>query len=304
MLHILDLHFKSDQTIASFLIETTAGPVLIETGPYSTYETLCKELKKYHYEPTDIQYVLLTHIHFDHAGAAWAFAEAGATIYVHPIGLPHLHAPEKLYQSAKRIYGDQMEALWGEMRPIASDKLRTAAHKEHIVIGRTTFTALHTPGHASHHIAWEMDKVIFTGDVAGVVIGAHNPVLAPCPPPDIHLESWNNSLTLLENREAESFYLTHFGKVSHIRQHVQELRYMLHDWAMWVKPHWEKGRKPAAVVPEFQAYTMGQLRAAGLDEDMIARYEAANPAWMSVAGLMRYWRKRQELEESLKNQSL
>ncbi len=303
MVHILDLHFKLDTTIAAFIVESSDGLILIETGPYSTFETLQKQLEKHTFYPEEIKHVLLTHIHFDHAGAAWALAKEGAKIYVHPVGYPHLISPEKLYNSAKRIYGDQMEALWGEMNPIPEQQLRVVKHNEHIRIGDQTFTALHTPGHASHHIAWEWNNVIFAGDVAGVVIGEENPVVPPCPPPDINIEHWNESLDLLESKQPKTLYLTHFGPVHDVPSHLNQLRYMINDWAQWMKPHWEKGEDPQDVIPTFQRYVVSQLRGGGLSEEMIERYEAANPVWMSVAGLLRYWKKRKEFEEEMKKKS-
>ena len=142
-MQILDLHFlQKEETIASFLIPGEAGPILIETGPYSTWEHLCQGLKQQGYAPQDIKHVLLTHIHFDHAGAAWALAERGATVYVHPVGLPHLAAPERLYRSAKRIYGDEMERLWGEMKGIPAEQLVAVEDGQKLDIGGAVIYSL------------------------------------------------------------------------------------------------------------------------------------------------------------------
>lgn len=296
MIHILDLHFQTDHTIASFVVETTEGPVLIETGPHSVLPYLETGLAGLGYRLSDIQHVLLSHIHFDHAGAAWALAQAGAQVHVHPFGYRHLLDPTKLYQSAKRIYGDQMEALWGDMQPIAEAQLHEVADEAKLVIGEHTFKAWHTPGHAVHHIAWQLGEVIFTGDVAGVKIG-EGPVVPPCPPPDINLEDWKASLNRLRALQPKALYLTHFGLVDDYAAHFDQLEGMLDDWAAWIKPHWEAGKSPTEVTPDFQAYAATQLRKAGLDAHQVDQYEAANPAWMSVAGLMRYWKKKAEQAE-------
>ena len=292
MIHILDLHFLDlDHAIASFLVETSEGPVLIETGPYSTYPSLKSEMAKHGYQPEDIRHVLLTHIHFDHAGAAWAFAKTGATIYLHPFGSAHMEDPTKLYNSAKQIYGDEMERLWGAMEKIPASQLRSVDHGEQVIIGDTVFKAWHTPGHAKHHIAWQMGDTIFTGDVAGVKI-KNGPVVPPCPPPDINLEDWNQSLDILLEKRAQILYLTHYGKVTEIGDHVYTLRNILNDWANWIKDKWESGQPADAITPQFSAYTANQLREQGVDELGIKQYEAANPSWMSVAGLIRYWKKK------------
>ncbi|MEZ4828355.1 MAG: MBL fold metallo-hydrolase [Bacteroidia bacterium] len=288
MIHTIDLKFFHDHTIAAFVVETSAGPVLIETGPQSVFENLTSELKKLGYLPEDIGHVLLTHIHFDHAGAAWAMAKAGAKVYVHPFGHKHLLNPERLYNSAKRIYGDQMEMLWGLMEPIPEEKLVAIPHLSQITVGDTTFEALHTPGHASHHIAWKLGEVIFTGDVCGCKIGG-GPVVPPCPPPDINIPLWQDSLDLIESLKPEKLYLTHYGIVDDVHAHAKELRAMLHDWSQWVLNHMEKGETPEEMIPQFLQYTAQQLRAAGMDEETIARYESANPSWMSVTGLVRFW---------------
>ncbi len=289
---LFDLQFQGvDRTVAAFLLESNEGPVLVETGPHSTYPQLEALIRQAGYAPADIRHVLVTHIHLDHAGAAWVFAQQGATIYVHPSGAPHMRNPEKLYNSAKQIYQDNMEALWGDLRPIAEDKLKTVAHQEKIRIGDLEFTAWHTPGHAVHHIAWQYDGELFTGDVAGVRIN-DGMVAAPCPPPDINLEDWKNSIALIRELHPERLWLTHFGPVGDIQLHLDELEFRLEKWANWMWKPFSNGISPVDITPEFQEFAAMELIEAGTDEYNMERYELANPAWMSVAGLMRYWKKK------------
>jgi len=297
MVHTLDLGFlQTDETIASFLIETSAGPVLVETGPHSTLPGLEKGLAAHGFRLADIQHVFLSHIHFDHAGAAWALAEAGAQIYVHPAGYGHLQNPTKLYSSAQRIYGDQMERLWGLMKEIPEEKLTQVSHGQSFEIGDTTFRAWHTPGHAVHHIAWQMGDTVFAGDVAGVKIGT-GPVVAPCPPPDIFHEAWLDSIQTIRDLAPRRIMLTHFGEVTDVDTHFTKLTALLQNWVDWMKGPFERGEDPKTVTPVFQAYVADQMREAGLTEQQVAQYEAANPSWMSVAGLLRYWKKRESLLE-------
>jgi len=291
MIHTLDLKFKNiSQAIASFLIETEAGPALIETGPYSTYNALVKAVKAVDYDIAEIQHIFLTHIHFDHAGAAWAMAEKGATVYVHPKGFKHLNDPSKLYASAKRIYQDEMDSLWGDLKPIDKQQLKTVEDGEIINLGNRKIKALHTPGHAVHHIAWQIDDIIFTGDVAGVKI-LDGPVVPPCPPPDIHLGDWEDSIDRIVKADPQKLYLTHFGEVSDVHAHLNKLNDRLHLWANWIRPHWEEGKSADEITPEFQKFVRSELKKTGIDEECIQKYEAANPSWMSVAGLLRYWQK-------------
>lgn len=289
-IHIIDLNFlKTDEAIASFLIETSIGPILIETGPESTFEQLKKGINSLGYQVEDIKHVLLTHIHFDHAGASWKFAETGASIYVHPIGAPHLASPEKLWNSAAQIYGDDMDRLWGKMKPIDPSQIFSVSHEEPLIFGNISIKALHTPGHASHHIAWKYNDNIFTGDIAGVKI-ENGPVVPPCPPPDIDLEAWKNSIAVLKAEQPSALYLTHFGVVNAIDWHLDSLSYILNDWANWIKPFFEAGVDQKEVIPKFMDYTHNQLAKEGCSEDLIRIYEYANPSWMSVAGLYRYWK--------------
>lgn len=294
MYHTLDLHFLGyDEAIASFLIESSKGPILIESGPYSTFAHLENALAKHGYKASDVKHVLLTHIHFDHAGAAWAFAKTGAKIYLHPFGAGHMHDPSKLVASATMIYGDQMDVLWGKMEGIPQSNLVEMANEETVTIGEHAFTALHTPGHAKHHIAWELGRTIFTGDVAGVKIG-NGPVVPPFPPPDINLEDWNESIDLILSRNPEKIVLTHFEARTNVTEHMKQLKTMLNDWAYWVKEKAEAGMSADDITPLFMDYTNAQLKQQGVSAEGLKQYEAANPAWMSVAGLMRYWKKKSQ----------
>lgn len=294
-IHTLDLGFLNlENAIAVFVVEGPHGLALVEAGPASTLPHLETALGQNGWQMADFQHVFLSHIHFDHAGAAWAFAEKGAHIYVHPKGLPHLAAPEKLYNSARQIYGDQMDVLWGEMRPIPENQLTAPEHGSTIDACGLHFTAWYTPGHAVHHIAWEVsdgtESVLFTGDVAGVKIGS-GPVMPPCPPPDIHVEDWQASIRLMRELPVETLYLTHFGKITDKDPHLTLLEERLLSWAEWMRPYAERSADPASLVPDFQAFVQKQLLDAGVAHADLKRYEAANPAFMSVAGLMRYWKK-------------
>ncbi len=295
MVHIIDLHFyQQKDIIAAFLLETSMGPVLIETGPFSTFDSLKKGLNKIGYSPEDIQHVLLTHIHLDHAGAAWWFAKQGATIYVHPKGYSHLHDPSKLMDSAKRIYQDMMDTLWGEMKAIPKENLVAVEDNEVLVIGDKEFKALHTPGHAVHHIAWQCDKVLFSGDVGGVKIN-DGPVVPPCPPPDIHVEDWQKSLQVIRNLDVDKMYLTHYGMVDDVPNHLEQLEQRLLNWANWIKPYFEEETSIAEITPLFQKMVQNELKSLGVkDEIQLGCYEAANPSWMSVTGLIRYWKKKNQ----------
>lgn len=292
--HVLDVIFQDqEEAIATYLIETSAGPVLIEAGPESTFPALEKAINAKGYQVTDIQHVFLTHIHFDHAGAAWKFAAQGAKIYVHPAGLPHLNAPEKLWSSAKQIYGDQMETLWGDMQPIPLEQLVAADDQDVFEIGDLKLKVIYTPGHAVHHNAYKLGDDIFTGDVAGVKI-EQGPVVAPCPPPDINIALWKGSIAKLRAENPKGLYLTHFDYHSDPEAHFDALEIVLDEWADFIKPFYDQQTPSEEIVPEFMAYIKEGYEAAGLSEKLQKIYEYANPSWMSVNGLLRYWKLKEQ----------
>lgn len=293
---VLDLNFMGHaRTIASFLIETSVGPVLVETGPHATLGNLKKALSEHGYKMEDIRHVLVTHIHLDHAGAAWCFAEHGATIYMHPLGKRHMVDPSKLLASATQIYGDQMDELWGTLKPIPEEQIKTPAHGEVLHFGDCALTAWHTPGHAIHHIAYQNGPELITGDVAGVGIG-DGPAVPPCPPPDINLEDWKASIALMRNLKPERLYLTHFGMTDAPMQHLEHLEQRLDAFAAFVKEKALQGHKLKRIIKEFRDMTLQDLENHYVHGEDLMRYEAANPADMSVPGLLRYWKKQGAFE--------
>ncbi|RMF02445.1 MAG: MBL fold metallo-hydrolase [Bacteroidetes bacterium] len=291
MIHTIDLHFQGlAENIATFLVETPGGPILVETGPHSTLAQLQAGIVAAGYQAEAIRHVFLSHIHLDHAGAAWWFAQQGAQVYVHPKGARHLASPERLMESARRIYQDKMDELWGEMHPIPAAQITETAHQQAIELGdNKAMIAHHTPGHAVHHIAWQWQDVLFTGDVAGVRIHG-GLVIPPCPPPDIQLTDWKNSIQLIKTLAPRTLYLTHFGPYEYTLSHMEELEQRLDKWADWMHPYFVEGASVAEVTPKFQRMVRAEMEASGLSASEIAQYEAANPAWMSVAGLLRYWK--------------
>jgi glyoxylase-like metal-dependent hydrolase (beta-lactamase superfamily II) len=276
--------------IASFVLETKEGPVLFGTGPESRFSVLLDGLNALGYAAPDVKHVFVTHIHLDHAGAAWRMAERGATIYVHPKGAPHLVDPSRLWASASRIYGEQMETLWGQMGHVPEGQIEVVQDGQVIQIGEVRIQALETPGHAYHHHAYLIGDVLMGGDVTGVKIG-RGPVLPPCPPPEIHIELWRESLARLRQLNLRQIYLTYFGLVEDVGPHLDALEVRLLEWADWIKQKLKSGLTREQMVLEFEAHVAATLRAAGLSQEEVQEYELADPSWMSVDGLVRYWNK-------------
>ncbi len=297
MIHILNHKFERIALpIASFLIKTPNHNILFETGPHSSIKELTAELARHSLEIKDIDQVFLTHIHLDHAGAAWVFAEQGAKIYVHPKGYKHLADPSRLMESARRIYQDMMDMLWGEMHPIPENQLHILNDHEEFTFDDITIKTHFTPGHAVHHAAFQIGDELIAGDVAGVKEeGA--PSVIPCPPPDIHIEDWLASIERLRTLNLKAVYVTHFGKVSPVEQHLDEIEFLLKDWSEWIRPYVEKEVPPKELIKPMQAYILEQLKERGISEDKLTTYEFRNPTSANVFGLYRYWKRKLEFEK-------
>lgn len=292
-IHTLDLHFQgAPEAIAAFLIIGPEGPVLIETGPGSTLQTLQRELARLGLTPGDLRDVLLTHIHLDHGGAAGWWARQGARIHVHPVGAPHLIDPSRLLSSAERIYGDQMMPLWGEY--LASPAEQVHAHRDGDVIraGGLDIIAWDTPGHARHHFVYELDGVAFTGDLAGIRIAGRPHTRLPTPPPEFEREAWLASVGRMRARNFKRLYLTHFGAVDDVAAHWEHVEHLVNESAEQARAELERGADREAIIARFTEQEDARMAAAGLTPDDMAHYSSVGPVGMSVDGLLRYWKKR------------
>ncbi|MBI3762725.1 MAG: MBL fold metallo-hydrolase [Chloroflexi bacterium] len=291
-IHTLDLRFQdSPEAIAAFLVVGPGGPVLVETGPGSTLPTLERELARFGFTPADIQHVLVTHIHLDHAGASGWWAQHGAQVYVHQVGAPHLVDPSKLLASAQRIYGDLMQPLWGEFLAAPPDHIHALHDGDVVEAAGLKFTALDTPGHARHHMVYRLDDIAFTGDLAGIRLGGRPHLRLPTPPPEFDVEEWRVSLKRVRAEKFARLYLTHFGPVDDVEAHWQSVESLVGEYANFVRQELERGAGRDEIVARFSEREERRLDADGLDAEARARYASVGPYGMAVDGLIRYWKK-------------
>ncbi|ASN80919.1 MBL fold metallo-hydrolase [Deinococcus ficus] len=292
--HLIDLHFQDTPgVIASYAFDTGDGLALVDTGPTSTLEALEAGLRDLGAGLRDVRHLLLTHIHFDHAGAAGTVLARvpAARAYVHERGAPHLSRPDRLVASATQIYGDQMDRLWGELQRIDPDRLTVLEGERTLKLGSTEVRALYTPGHAVHHVAYAAGDELFLGDVGGVRLAPTQTPRAPTPPPDIDLEAWRDSVERLRRLDARTLHLAHFGSYPNDPAHWEGLLTTMADDAEFVQAGREKGQDASRITAEFTERLLAQLEGEGAD--LPARFEFACPPWMSVQGLMRYWTRRE-----------
>lgn len=295
-IHTLDLNFQGiPGTIAAYLIpHDEDGAVLIECGPGSTVETLESQLDRYGFTPRDITDVLVTHIHLDHAGAAGWLARHGATIYVHHVGAPHLIDPRKLLASAERIYGDDMDRLWGEMIPVPDHQIIELEHGAALDINGLEFDVLETPGHAYHHAAYLFEDVCFTGDVGGVRMLDTRHIALPLPPPEINLDLWRDSLNKLRREDFARIAPTHFGIYNDIEWHLDAVERGLDEADEWIEKVMPEDPPLEELQERVTEWMHGRAMRDGMTERKWKLHETANPSWMAAAGLRRYWKRHRQ----------
>jgi glyoxylase-like metal-dependent hydrolase (beta-lactamase superfamily II) len=255
------------------------GDVIVDPGPESAHRTLLAALDG------PPRAILLTHIHFDHAGATGALVRRwpDVEVWVHERGARHIADPERLVASARRLYGDDFDRLWGEVIAVPEKNLRVLHGDERIGDWRVAYT----PGHASHHVAYldERTGAAFCGDVAGARIGADGPLIPPTPPPDIDLELWAASIDTVAAWQPAALAITHFGTFTDVAAQLDGLRAALQSWGQRAR---ELGDE------DYQR----EIRALWADASDVAAYDQCVPAETLWPGLHRYWSKRESARAS------
>jgi glyoxylase-like metal-dependent hydrolase (beta-lactamase superfamily II) len=296
-LFLIDLRFQGESgVIAAFLLGNAGEYALVETGPTSTLDALLDGIQAAGVAPEAITKLLVTHIHLDHAGAAGTLVKLfpHLQVYVHEVGAPHLADPSKLLASAQRIYGDRMDALWGEVLAVPSANIVALSDRDSVRIGHAELTALYTPGHASHHVAYldTEQREVFTGDVAAIRLQGFDYVRPATPPPDIDLELWTASLDRLRGVHADTLHLTHFGSFSDVNRHLMTAQDQLFAWATFIENLQDQGREPLEIKSALRDRADAEVLAVHPDKEAVRRYELAAPSGMSVDGYLRYFRRR------------
>ena len=282
--------------IATAILHGTAGVALVDPGPSTTLDNLRSALARKGIAMRDVRHILLTHIHLDHAGATGTLLDEnpGIEVLVHERGAPHLVDPGKLVASAGRLYGQDMDRLWGEIRPVPAAALRVLQGGERIVAGGRVLDVAYTPGHASHHVSFfePSSGIAFVGDTAGIRRGSGTYVMPAAPPPDIDLEQWRESEARILAWNPDTLFLTHFGPFHGARQHFQQLMDRVAEWSRGIR----RLLADSALSEEdrqtrFVAEATQELRrVVGPAEAEL--YGRAGSLHYSYQGLARYWRKK------------
>jgi glyoxylase-like metal-dependent hydrolase (beta-lactamase superfamily II) len=277
------LHLGSPHVIGSYLLEGDE-PALVDCGPAVCIAALEAGLERRGLRLDDVRHLLLTHIHPDHAGAAGALVarHPGLQVHVHEIGAPHLVDPERLDRSARRLYGDEFDRLFGPIDPVPAENVHVLGERV------LDLEVVYTPGHASHHVAF-FDEAgsCYAGDALGCLIPPGRFLYPAAAPPEIDLEAWEASLDAVEARRPASILLPHFGEAPDPDGHVARIRERLREWGSWV----ESGLTQEEFVRRVEA----QLdQEAGGERDLYRQLPGFD---LTYAGIRRYFDKRKERSE-------
>jgi len=277
----IDLQHQGPGIVACYVLDTDDGPALFDCGPTSCIPALEAGLAERGLELRDLQHLLLSHIHLDHAGAAGVLVREHPALQVHvsEVGAPHLIDPSKLDASARRLYGDAFDALWGELAPIPSENVHVVGDS---VLGLDCFP---TTGHAWHHVSYlDTDGTLYAGDAAGVRLAGGTFVMPPCPPPEFDLEAWLETIREIERRAPAHLALIHFGVFDDAEDQLAALRETLGRWSERV----EDGMDEASFI------AAARFDVSQTDPELVDDYDRAGPYWHHFAGIERYWRKKRE----------
>jgi glyoxylase-like metal-dependent hydrolase (beta-lactamase superfamily II) len=299
MPHTIDLRFLGRPgVIATAVIVGNDGVALVDPGPASCLPALVEGLAAHGLTLDDVRAVLLTHIHLDHAGATGTLCRRrpGLPVYVQAFGAQHLAQPEKLLASAMRLYGADMDRLWGEFLAVPAASLRPLKGGETIDLGGRVVEVAYTPGHAVHHVTYldPFDRTAYVGDTAGIRVSGDY-ALPATPPPDIDIARWLESLGVIEAWAPSALFLTHFGLVGDAAAHLARYRAALVRAATVARDLLRAGGDDAALTVSWVDWLRHDVRTE-LSEEAAQAAEAAAPFEQVWQGLVRYWRKRVERE--------
>jgi glyoxylase-like metal-dependent hydrolase (beta-lactamase superfamily II) len=293
----VDLNFLGvPEIIATAVLHGASGVALIDPGPSTTLDNLKASLQRRNISVADVRQVLLTHIHLDHAGVTGTLVRENPAIevFVHERGAPHLIDPAKLLASAGRLYGADMERLWGDFLPVPAHRVRALKGEERITAGGRELQVAYTPGHASHHVTYfdPAIRMAFVGDTAGIRRQGQSYVMPPTPPPDIDLDAWRLSEDRILAFDPDTLFLTHFGPFHGARLHFQEMGQHLASWSAIVRrliadATLDEKQKLEAFMK--QALLDLERRVGTVQAEQYTRAGRLDYSWQ---GLSRYWRKK------------
>ena len=293
-------------TLTAGMTKVTAGylidaprPTLVECGPALSISNVIETLHELGMDASDLAYLVLSHIHLDHAGGAGDIAQAfpSATIVVSEIGARHLVDPERLNASSRRVYGDLMDAVYGDCTPIDAQRVRGVADGDRLDMGAGRFLdLLHTPGHAKHHIAaFDADSgALFVGDSVGVKMPGMTTIRPATPPPDFDLVLAERTLARYRDLQPAVVYLAHYGAVDPPLEALQEASDRLAAWAQTAEAAYAEHNELEHITATLARRFADEVDADPSDPDAERRVALLSGFESNAMGLLRYFTLRDE----------
>jgi glyoxylase-like metal-dependent hydrolase (beta-lactamase superfamily II) len=299
---IIDLNFLGvREAVGLYLLEGNSELALVDCGPSSCLPSLRNFLAARGLTLAGISALLLTHIHFDHAGATGTLVKENPNlkVYVHELGARHLKDPSRLLNSATRLYGDALQKMFGEFLPVPQENIHELIGGESIRAAGRKIEVAYTPGHASHHLSYfdQSTGAAFTGDTTGMRLPGYKTVAPLTPPPDIDLAAFTESFAEIERRKPTQLLLPHFGAYNNVGEHLDATREALYSWTERTWTIMKNNPEESARIEKFTARAEEEFRAQLPNEEIIARYNAVAMPQLSWRGLERYWRKRMDAHQ-------
>ncbi len=299
---IIDLNFLGiRESVGLYLLEGNGELALVDSGPSSCLPTLRNFLAARSLKLSDISALLLTHIHFDHAGATGTLVKENPKlkVYVHELGARHLNDPSRLLSSATRLYGDALQQMFGEFLPVPKENIHELIGGESIRAAGREIQVAYTPGHASHHVSYfdQSTGTAFTGDTTGMRLPGCEIVAPLTPPPDIDLAAFTKSIAEIERRKPTQLLLPHFGAYNNVSEHLQATREALYAWTERTWTIMKNNSEESTRIEKFTAQAEEEFRAKLPNQELVARYNTVAMPQLSWYGLERYWRKRIEAHQ-------
>lgn len=295
---LIDLeHLDYPKRIGCGVLEGESRVALVDPGPTTTLPELEQGLKTRGLSIDNIEALLLTHIHLDHAGASGTLVRRNPKIrvYVHERGARHMYSPEKLISSATRLYQENMERFWGEVAAVPKGNLEILHGGETIAVAGRKLEVVYTPGHASHHVSYfdQSTGIAYVGDATGERQYNNAYVMPATPPPDISLDQIEASLKKIEERKPVRLFLTHFGPSDNWEEHLAQYRERIAEWAKTVRVSVELGEDDAERMAEFIEGVIREMSFT-IPKETLGHYLEVGSVKLCWLGLKRHWQKQQE----------
>ncbi|MBM44562.1 MAG: hypothetical protein CMJ36_06090 [Phycisphaerae bacterium] len=292
-IHSLELDYLGvPGAIGAYLVTDGASNVLIESGPGNTVPALERALGEHGVQVEDLHACCLTHIHLDHAGGSGHLAGRGVPIHVHSFGARHIIDPSKLLASAGRIYGDQMERLWGELIPSDEAMVHGLDDGDTVRIGDIELRAIETPGHARHHLVFQLDTgeetVCFTGDAAAMLIPGTGYVSVPMPPPEFDHPAWLSTIELLRSGPWTKLMLTHGGIIEDIAGHLDQLIASMGRQVEFIKEGLAGNADEGDLVESYRDLLRAEAGSLGAEMSQFDDFVTMSLLGMNISGVKRF----------------